>query len=238
MHVLIASPRKTGNAQLRCLVATAYGLELIGSRDAPDGSDLTTIGPWLEDFPDRGVAHTSFHHSPELLKLLADHGVSVIAVLRHPFDLLVSIHEIAQRRSTKKGRRVRESEPWESLAGRDLGDPIVMEYAIDGFADDIAWLTGWFDSGVPLVRFELLEANPSRALAGLATAFGHLDDDQIERAVGSCPAENLIWSSPVLGRRMPPVPAGAWRERLTDGQLSVLRDRYGDDVLKLGYELV
>jgi hypothetical protein len=238
MRVLIASPRKTGNAQLRCLVATAYGLELIGSRDAPDGSDLTIVGPWLEDFPDRGVAHTSFHYSPELMKLLADYGVSVIAVLRHPFDLLVSIHEIAQRRSTKKGRRLRESDPWESLAGRELGDPVVMEYATDGFADEIAWLKGWHDSDVPLVRFELLEAAPSQALAGLATALGHLADDQIGRAVESCPAENLIWSSPVLGRRMPPVPTGAWRERLTDGQLSVLRDRYGDDVRKLGYEPV
>ena len=238
MRLLIASPRKTGNAQLRCLVATAYGLELIGSRDAPDGSDLATVGPWLEDFPDRGVAHTSFHHSPELMRLLADYGVSVIAVLRHPFDLLVSIHEIAQRRSSKKGRRLRESDPWESLAGREFGDPVVMQYATDGFADEIGWLKGWHDSGVPLVRFELLEAAPFQAVAGLATALGHLDDDQIGRAVESCPAENLIWSSPVLGRRMPPVPAGAWRERLTDGQLSVLRDRYGDDVRKLGYEPV
>jgi hypothetical protein len=152
--------------------------------------------------------------------------------------LLVSIYEIAQRRSTKKGRRVRESEPWESLAGRDLGDPVVMEYAVDGFADETSWLTGWFDSGVPLVRFEQLEANPSQALAGLATAFGHLDDDQMGRTVESCPAENMIWSSPVLGRRMPPVPAGTWRDRLTDEQLYILRDQYGDDVRKLGYELV
>ncbi len=44
------------------------------------------------------------------------------------------------------------------------------------------------------------------ALADLATALGHLDEDQIARAVEICPAENLIWSSPVLGRRMPPVP--------------------------------
>jgi hypothetical protein len=238
MRVLIACPRKTGNAQLRCLVATAYGLELIGSRDAPDGSDITAIGPWFESFPDRWVAHTSFQHSPELLALLVDHGVSVIAVLRHPFDLLVSIHEIAQRRTSKKGRRLRESDPWEFLAGRDLGDPVVMEYAIDGFADEIEWLKGWHDSGVPLVRFELLEAAPSEALADLARALGHLDENQIARAVETCPAENLIWSSPVLGRRMPPVPAGAWRERLADGQLSILRQRYGDDVRRLGYEPV
>ena len=238
MRVLIASPRKTGNAQLRCLLASAYRLELIGSRDAPDGSDITTVGSWLEDFPVRGVAHTSFHHSTELMTLLADHGVSAVAVLRHPFDLLVSIHEIAQRRSGKKGRRLQESDPWAPLAGRDLDDPAVLEYATDGFSDEIAWLKGWHESGVPLVRFELLEAAPSQALAHLAPVLGQVDDDQIVRAVTMCPAENLVWSSPVLGRRMPPVPSGAWRERLTGTQLSVLCDRYGDDVRQLGYEPV
>jgi hypothetical protein len=238
MRVLIASPRKTGNAQLRCLLGSAYGLELIGSRDAPDGSDMTTVSSWLEDFPDRGVVHTSFPHSPALATLLADHGVSAVAILRHPFDLLVSIHEIAQRRSDKKGSQPREADPWAPLAGRDLGDPAVMAYAIDGFSDEIAWLKGWHDSGVPIVRFEVLEAAPSQALAQLAAALGHLDDDQIARAVEMCPAKNLVWSSPERGRRMPPVPSGAWRERLTATQLAVLRDRYGEDVRGLGYELV
>ena len=236
MRVLIASPRKTGNAQLRCLLASSYGLELIGSRDAPDGSDITAVSSWLGDFRESGVAHTSFHYSSELVKLLACNGVSVIAVLRHPFDLLISIHEIAQRRSSKKGRRLQDSEPWAPLAGRELGDPAVLEYAIDGFSDEIVWLKGWHESGVPLVRFELLETAPSQVLAHLATSLGQLDDDQITRAVTGCPAETLIWSSPVLGRRMPPVPSGAWRERLTGTQLSVLRDRYGEDVRRLGYE--
>ena len=82
-----------------------------------------------------------------------------------------------------------------------------------------------------------LEDSSARALEHLATALGNLDDDAIARAVAICPAENLVRSSPYRGRRMPPVPAGAWRERLTDEQLSVLRERYGDDVRRLGYEL-
>ena len=237
MRVLIASPRKTGNAQLRCLLASAYGLESIGSRDAPDGSDIAAVESWLEDFPNRGVAHTSFSYSPELAMLLATHGVSAVAVLRHPFDLLVSIHEIAQRRSAKKGRRLQEADPWAPMAGRDLGDPAVLEYAIDGFSNEIAWLKSWHDSGAPFVRFEMLEAAPSQALTQLAAALGDLAGDHIARAVEMCPAENVIWSSPVLGRRMPPVPSGSWRERLPENQLSILRDHYGDDVRHLGYEL-
>ena len=237
MRVLIASPRKTGNAQLHCLLASAYGLELVGARDAPDGADLVAVASWLGDFPDRGVVHTSFRHSPELAMLLAKHGVTVVAVLRHPFDLFVSIHEIAHRRSQKKGRHPESEEPWAPLAGRALGDPAVLAYLRDGFADEIAWLTEWHDSGAPLLRFELLEADPAGALTELATALGHLDEDAIARAVAVCPAESVVRSSPVRGRRMPAVSSGAWRERLSDVHLAILRDRYGDEIRRLGYEL-
>jgi len=238
MRVLIASPRKTGNAQLRCLLASAYGLELVGSRDAPDGSEVNAVESWFDDFPDRGVAHTTFRHTPRLAEIAAAHHVALVAVMRHPFDLLVSIHEIAQRRSDKKGRQPDTEEPWAPLAGRELDDPVVLAYLTDGFSDEINWLKEWHDSGTPLVRFELLEADPAAALNELATALGEIDEDVVARAVAICPGESIVRSSPVRGRRMPPVPAGTWRERLSDDHLAILRDRYGDDVRHLGYELV
>lgn len=238
MRLLIASPRKTGNAQLRCLLASAYGLELIGSRDAPDGSEVTAVESWLGDFPDRRVAHTTFRHSPRLAKIAAEHDVMLVAVIRHPFDLLVSIHEIAQRLSDKKGHHSERKEPWAPLAGRALDDPAVLTYLSDGFSDEISWLKEWHDSGAPLVRFELLEADPAAAVTELATVLGELDEDVIARAVAICPGESMVRSSPVRGRRMPPVPPGTWRSRLSDDQLVILRDRYGDDVRHLGYELV
>lgn len=238
MRLLIASPRKTGNAQLRCLLASAYGLEPFGSRDAPDGSEITAVESWLGDFPDRGVAHTTFRHSPRLAEIAAVHDVQLVAVMRHPFDLLVSIHEIAQRRSDQKGRHSEREGPWAPLAGRELDDPTVLAYLSDGFSDEISWLKEWHDSGAPLVRFELLEADPAAAVTELARVLGDLDEDVIARAVAICPGESMVRSSPVRGRRMPPVPSGTWRGRLSDDHLAILRDRYGDDVRLLGYELV
>jgi len=237
MRVLIASPRKSGNAQLRCLLAAAYGLELIGARDAPDESNVTAVDAWLDSFPDRGVAHTTYRHSPRLAKKAAEHDVTLVAIVRHPFDLLVSIHEIAQHRSDKKGRQLKTEESWAPLAGLELDDPAVLSYLSDGFANEITWLKEWHDSAVPLVRFELLETDPATALAELTTVLGELDEEVIARAVAICPGESIVRSSPVRGRRMPPVPPGTWRDRLTDDQMTILRDRYGDDVRHLGYEL-
>ena len=237
MRVLIAAPRKTGNAQLRCLLAAAYGLELVSSRDAPDDVDFSRVTAWLGELPNRSVAHTSYRHTAELELLAATLGITPVAVVRHPFDLFVSIYEIAQRRSAKKGRQIDAAAAWAPLEDTELDDPAVLAYVREGFSDEIAWLTEWHDSGVPIVRFEVLEADPSLALTGLSAHLGALDRDAIARAVAICPAENLVRSSPVRGRRMPAVSAGVWRKRLSADHIAILRDRYGDDVERLGYEV-
>ena len=237
MRVLIAAPRKTGNAQLRCLLASAYGLDLINSRDSPDDADFSRVAGWLGELPNRSVAHTSYRYTTELEALAAKMGITLVAVLRHPFDLFVSIHEIAQRRSGKKRSQTDGAAARASLEDTELDAPAVLAYLREGFSEEIIWLMDWYDSGVPIVRFEVLEADPSRALTSLSAHLAPLDLDVVARAVAICPAENLVRSSPVRGRRMPAVSAGAWRERLSDEHLVILRDRYGDAVMRLGYQL-
>ena len=237
MRVVIAAPRKTGNARLRCLLAAAYGLEPVGSRDAPDDSNFSRVASWLGGLPDRRVGHTSYRHTAELETLATTLGITLVAVVRHPFDLFISIYEVAQRRSDKKGRQTDTAAAWAPLEGTELDNPMVLAYLREGFSEEIAWLIDWYRSGVPIVRFEVLEADPSRALMGLSDRLGSLDADVVARAVAICPAENLVRSSPVRGRRMPPVSTGAWRERLSDEHIAILRDRYGEDVKHLGYEL-
>ena len=50
MRILFAAPRKTGDSQLRCLLASAYGFEPLSSRDAPE-DPISHVGPWLESSP-------------------------------------------------------------------------------------------------------------------------------------------------------------------------------------------
>ena len=212
------------------LLASAYGLELIGSRDAPDGSEVNAVESWLEDFPNRCVAHTSFHYCPSWQRCWQPMGFRP-----SPFCDTHLTCSFRSARSPNAGRakkwtltaRGRSLGP---LAGRDLDDPAVMEYVIDGFSDEITWLKGWHDGGVPIVRFELLEAAPSRVLAQLATALGQLYDDQIMHAVEMCPAENLVRAAlcSVGGCRQCHRELGASDFHKT--RYPSLRDRYGDDV--------
>ena len=154
MRLLIATPRKSGNAQLRCLLASAYGLEFINSRHAPDGSNFAEMRAWLGELPERSVAHTSFRYTPQLKTLAAKLGITLVAVLRHPFDLFVTIYDVAQHRADKKGPQSEAAVSWTHLAGKDFDHPDVLAYLREGFSEEIDWLKEWHDSGELVLRFE------------------------------------------------------------------------------------
>jgi hypothetical protein len=237
MKVVIAAPRKAGNAQLRCLLAAAYGLEAVGSRDTPDATDGAALAAWMRELPEGSIVHTGYAYSPELDALAAAHGVTFVAIVRHPYDLFVSNFEIAQRRAgsdkAAEGRFGTLGQPGE----RTLDDPAVLAYLKDGFAGEIAWLRGWQESGAPLVRFEDLEEDEAGTVSALAAGLGPLTAEQVARAVDTCAAPPVYRARPTRGRRMPAAPTGAWRDRLTEEHLAILRERYGEEIRRLGYEV-
>lgn len=236
MRVLIASPRKTGSPILRCLLAAAYHLSAIGSRDAPDGDDLAVIDAWMAELPDQSVTSAGFPYSPELSAMADRHGARLVAILRHPYDLFVSNHDVAQQQLKRRKGIVENARSWSKLAGLALDDPATLDYARDDFGEDIAWLVGWQQSGLPAIRYELLEADPAAVLAELAPQLGPLDKAAIAHAVQLCPPESVVISRPFRGRRMPAMPADSWRQQLPASVLEVLRERYGEAVTRLGYE--
>jgi hypothetical protein len=235
MRVLIAAPRKTGNAHLRCLLATAYSLTNADARSVPDDSDLARVDTWLNDLPEDAVAQTDYRFTPGLGALATGHDVTLVGIIRDPRDLYVSTNEGAQRRG---GREDVGQHPsgGNRLNGQPLASDAALGYLSDGFADEIAWLRSWDDSGMPLVRYEELQANPASVLQELSASLAPLTPEQIAHAVDLCPPGNIVYSHPGRSRRMPEIPPGAWRERLSDAHLAIFRDRYADDVRGLGYE--
>jgi hypothetical protein len=237
MRVLIAAPRKTGNTQLRCLLAAAYGLDAIGSRDVPRDDDKTAIASWLAEMPKGGIVNTGYAFTPRLAALAGEHGVTLVGVIRHPYDLFVSNYEIAQHRAS---RDTDESSPlgvWAALAGKPIDDATVLTFLHDDFREDMDWLIGWLDSGAPLVRYERLAADEAATLTELSQGLGRLSAKQIDRALAACEAPPVYRARPSRGRRMPALPPGSWREQLSEAHLAILRDRYGDDIRRLGYEV-
>lgn len=238
MRVLVSAPRKTGGAQLRCLIAAAYGLAALTTRDAPAEPDIRQLAEWLADLPRQSVANVGYPWTPWLTEAASQHGISLVAILRHPFDLFVSNYDVAQQRAARKKAKPEDDPTLASLAQMSLEDTAMLDYARDAFAAEMQWLQGWQRSGTAIVRFEHLEAEPTAALASLAEKLGPLDSATIAHAVDLCPTDNVIVSRPSRGRRMGNLSAGSWPERLPEPLLAVLRQRYSSDVELLGYEVV
>ncbi|MCA9877714.1 MAG: hypothetical protein KC442_08030 [Thermomicrobiales bacterium] len=233
MRVVISAPRKSGGAQLRCLLAMAYDLKS-PPVSAPPGGEPGDVARWLADLPPESVATcdlplSALHDSAEIS------GVSLVGVIRHPFDLLVSTFDVAQQRAARGRGDDGVNGPWGILAGQEISSAAVQDYATTTFSQEVAALREWSDSG-HAVRYEVLQADPAAALRSVSPRLGELDAEQITHAVGLCPAENVVSSRPGRGRRMPELPPGAWRERLPSRLRETLRDCYADDVAALGYD--
>lgn len=237
MRVLISAPRKTGSALLRCLLASAYGLNILGRRDAPSSADDAQVSSWLADFPGQSIASVDYPWSTGLVDAATDRGIALVGILRHPFDLFVSNYDVAQQRAKRRKGESEDAALWPQLAGLELDDPAMLDYARDGFRSEIAWLHGWLTSGSGIVRFEELDASPAKAVESLEHQLGVVDSVTIERAVDMCPPESFIVSRPFRGRRMGNLSAGSWRDRLPDALQATLREHYAQDVESLGYEV-
>jgi hypothetical protein len=237
MRVLISAPRKTGSALLRCLLASSYGLNILGRRDAPSSKDAAAVSSWLADFPDQSIASVDYPWSNDLADTAAKRGIILVGILRHPFDLFVSNYDVAHQRARRKKADDEEAKLWPELAGLELDDPAMLAYARDGFDAEVQWLHGWSESSASIVRFEELDTFPAKAFSSLEQQLGALDSATIDRAVEMCPPESFIVSRPFRGRRMGNLSAGSWRERLPDALKATLRDQYAPDVERLGYEV-
>jgi len=237
MKVLIAAPRKSGSARLRCLLSFAYTLTSAPSRGVPDQDDTDALAGWLGGLPESGIVSTDFDFTPEFREASIRHAISLVAILRHPFDLFVSNYDVAQQRALRGKPATRDDAMWSPLVGKSLDDLDVLDYARNGFAGEITWLHRWHESDTPTIRFEQVEADPAGALTALTAALGAIDDAGIARAVALCPAENTVQNRPERGRRMEALPAGAWQERLPTATLHILRERFTADVRRLGYEI-
>ena len=233
MRLVVSTPRKSGGAHLRCLLAMAYDLKAPPAF-APATREVAAITRWIADLPEQSVSTCDLPYAA-LGAPAAVAGVQVIGVIRHPFDLFVSNYDVAQQRATR-GREDNEADhPWSILSGEDLDGDIAQDYAASSFASDVAALRDWSAAGVS-VRYEDLLADPEAVLHALSLTVGPRTDEQISRAISLCPAENVVASRPGRGRRMPSLPPGAWRERLPRTLLDTLRTRYGADVDALGYD--
>lgn len=234
MKIVIISPPKSGATRLRCLLATLYNLRAIDARDAPTGSDPANVTTWLETLPSDSVTHTELPFDPVLVTSAADVGVTMIAIIRHPFDLFISNREVRNQRDQRANRRSRTRD------GADSGNPqrqvVGTEYTFNSFKADLQILLDWSSGAAVSVRYEDICDHTEVVLSVLVGVLGKLDEAKIARAIMICPSEQRIVSSGNRGVRMTELPPGSWQTQLDEDTRVQLQGLFWQAIVSLGYE--
>jgi hypothetical protein len=184
---LISTPR-SGNTWLRMLIAGAYDLRQFAEH-TPDAIR------WA-DLPDDSIVQIHWRYSDRFADLLSECGVQVLAIARHPLDVLLSILHFAPFEPQTK--------LWLSGEG---GDESSIHSTAPDSANFLAYATGpraaallsvtpewWCRPEVVRLRYEALVADPGATLTPLADRFGSFRTP-LESVLASLTLENLRQTS-------------------------------------------
>ncbi len=227
---IISSPR-SGNTWLRHLLSSIYGLEPVLAF-SPAGVDWDSI-------PDRCLLQTHWHRTDDFLKLLARHDFRVVALARHPLDLLLSILQFAAHEPLTARWLEGEGGDESSIVGARPRSPEFVQYATSRRAVALLSVTSqwWRSPGCWSLRYRDLVADPSGQLGRLDEALGGARERRTTIA-DAVAANTLQRLRPTSGNRhfWQGRPA-LWRELLTAAEARRIADAHRAAFEQPGFEV-
>lgn len=162
LRVALLSTPRAGNTWLRKLLATTLNLTEWAVHTPRDIN-------WA-CLPDRVIIQLHWSRDPQLEEKLAEHNFRVVALSRHPLDVLISILAFAQHDSSTRNWLGGAAGNEQSLEGAAPLSPAFLQYALSDRAAALLKVSGDWHSypGVCRIRYEDLVSNPASELQRLA----------------------------------------------------------------------
>jgi hypothetical protein len=255
MRIVISSPPKMGNKWIKCLLSRVYDLEWIVGDDSPD----TNIKRFLQfvnegRFPDNTIFHQHRRYDPRLCNLIDQIPAHLVTIARDPYDAFVSMYHWIQTRSDYDRQRGRAREmksrprdakvgqtserPRDAIVGKPIDDPLILQYLENEYGSQIARASEWVHSGRAIVvRYEDLHRDPVEALTRVTNQIEPVEPARIERAVEACSADNMRRMSKRMSQHVRTAKVGDSRDKLGELHLKIFREKYGDLLTSLGYDV-
>jgi hypothetical protein len=227
VRIAIISTPRSGNTWLRHILSTGY--DLIGiMAHSPIDVDWAHL-------PEHCVLQIHWHRTDSFVDRLEHYGFRVIALARHPFDVLISILQFSLYNSTAR---------WlEGEAGNEAGilgamprSNAFLRYCKGPRATALLNLTGewWSSPGCIRARYEDLVDDAPAAVTRLAETLGRALKWPLDKVIEKTSLHTLrqhtrgdhhFW----LGK------VGIWRCLLTATEADLLQQEHGDLCAGLGY---
>lgn len=235
MRIVLAGPPKTGNVWLENILALAYDLEILQvvPQDEVAFDKFCRSGA----FGDGAIFHQHFSPIEEYLSAAEAIGCETVTVIRNPYDTFVSVFFYVQ--NFPEAFRA-ANEPETQLIGRDINDPIALQFLEEGFARNLEQAEQWIASGrSKVVRYEELHFRPVRTLDRLADELGRpLLGTDIARAVVASRASVMRNRDQTMQKHIRAATVGDWMNHLGDAHLAIFREKHAALIRALGYDVL
>ena len=239
MRIIVVSPPRSGNHWTKCLLAHIYRLKQIGGEESQQINPRGLRDANADvDFPDGSIAHMHSRYTPKLASRLETLPAHLVTPVRDPYDVFLSYYRWVQTRTPKREAGVAKAErrPRSKMVGKPLDHPDVLSYLAEDFSLQRAY--DWFHSGRAIpVRYEDLHADPMATLKRVTDQIEVVDQAAIEAAVAACQIEAVLKANPRLSHTVRTGKVGESRSQLTEEHLQIIRERWGDHIASLGYQV-
>ncbi len=242
MRIVISSPPKMGNKWIKCLLGRIYELEWIVGDESPN-TNIERFSRFVSEgrFPDNTIFHQHCRYKPYLCDVIDEIPAHHVTMVRDPYDAFVSLYHWIQTRTDydrEKGRVRPKERPRNDMVGKAIDDPAILSYLASAYGDQILRADEWVRSGRAIVvRYEALHQDAVAELTRVTNAIEPADRARIEAAIEACSVDNMRKMSKRMSFHVRAAKVGDSHDTLSEPHLQIFRERYGDLLTSLGYEV-
>lgn len=242
MRIVISSPPKMGNKWIKCLLSRVYDLTWINGDESPD-TNIEEFARFVAEgrFPDNTIFHQHCRYKPQLCDAIEEVPAHLVTIVRDPYDAFVSMYHWIQSRTNydrERGRVRPKQRPRDVMVGKPIDDPVILDYLADGYGDQIRRGKEWVHSGRAIVvRYENLHRDTMAELKRVTDIIEPVDPARLEQAIEACSVDNMRKMSKRMSMHVRSAKVGDSKSTLSEPHLKIFRERYGELVKQLGYEV-
>lgn len=239
MRIVVSAPPKTGNHWIGCLLSTIYRLQwpVEGAHAAVSTPDTLAAFVANGHFPDDAMFHHHSKFTPRLCNVIDAIPAHNVTLCRDPYDVFVSMYYWEQERSTR-GLGRGQLRPRHAMYGKPIDHEDVLDFLGNSFGAHISRAIGWQESGRAIpVRYEELHQAPLAALQRVTTSIEPVSQEVLQQALETCRADRVRQQDEKMAWHVRSARIGDSRSKLSEAHLAIFRDRHGDLIRQLGYEV-